>query len=385
MYSHILFREYSPFEKFEYWYESIEYALVVLELSAFCREQYCKNSVICSFEEAYIKDTIFKNCLIVSANWERTNLYSVIFESCLLKRLNFEYAIFGNIHFYNTAIPFIFGGPEYILSTNDNVTIMSKIKPMTAKQYTEYLYVSLEFFSKTNNWFPAVNILLALGYKDRAYDMILQGANELIHIRKFRTLRYLIILAKRTSILSYADKAHLFQELGLMIQLLETDSTIDSYDKRMYISSIRSLLLPTELGAHFLTVKTNIKQDDTETIDAIYKMIETIATNILEAPHKITISHNSPYILDVLLALSPQIISGAAAVLAAVLPNTTNKSKNKSDVETLKEAIAKYRPDLDASMIQNIICSISRLEPALNNVDIQIIQTTLPPESSSNE
>lgn len=369
--------------------------------SVCCFAIFCKSKFVnttfrnctlndCNFEEAFLDGVIFGNCQIVSANWESSNLYSVKFESCMLKRLNFEYAVFGDIHFISTAIPFqtipfIFGGPEYILSTNDNVSIMSKIQPMTPQEYIDYMYISLEFFIKTNNWFPAVNILLALNKAEEAYKLIVQGAKEMIHLQKFRTLRHLIILSNRSSVLSYADKAHLFQELSPLMEMLESDDTIDTYDKRMYISSIRSSLLPTERGTHFLTIKTDIDQDNTQAINAMYKIVETLATDILDTPHKITISHNSPFVLDIALALSSPIISGATTILAAVLPKMLERHKEKSDVDMLKEAIVRCRPDLDASAVQRIVRSISCFEPDLNNVNIQIVQTTLPPEISNNE
>lgn len=345
----------------------------------------------CNFEDAYFNDTDFNNCHITSANWENSNLYAANFNSCKLSRLNFEYAIFGKVHFCDTiipfqTIPFIFGGPEYILSTKDNVMIKSLVHNMTVQEYREYLDISLEFFIKTNNWFPAANILLALNYDDQAYHLILEGSKELIHMQKFRTLRNLIILSNKSVALSYDNKAHLFQELNQMVQSLEDDDNIDSYDKRMYISSIRSSLLPTECGVQYYTIKTNIDQDNTVALNSIYGIIEIVASKIVNAPHKITISHNSPFVLDLALALAPQVISGAAAIFAAILPKIMDKhTNNKSDVESLAEAIKRYRPDFSESEVQNIVRSIARLEPELNNINIQVTPITLPPETSNNE
>lgn len=346
----------------------------------------------CNFGDSYFNGTDFNNCQITSANWENSNLYAANFNSCKLSRLNFEYATFGNIHFCDTiipfqTIPFIFGGPEYILSTEDNVMIKSLVHDMTAKEYREYLDISLEFFIKTNNWFPAANILLALNYDDEAYKLILEGSKELIHMQKFRTLCNLIILSNKSIALSYDNKAHLFQELNKMVQKLENDDNIDSYDKRMYISSIRSSLLPTECGVQYYTIQTNIEQDNTVAINSIYGIIEIIASKIVNAPHKITISHNSPFVLDLALALAPQVISGAAAIFAAILPKIIDKhnNDNKSDVENLAEAIKRYRPDFNELEVQNIVRSIAKLEPELNNIDIQVTPITLPPETSNNE
>lgn len=344
----------------------------------------------CNFENAHLESTMFSSCNITSANWESCNLNSATFDGCRLHLLNFEYAIWGNVHFNNTTIPFqtvpfIFGGPEYVLSTNDKVQFSSKLNAMPAKEYTEYLYAMMEFFVKTNNWFPAVNLSLAFGKARQAFDLLLHGTKELIHLRKFRTLHHLIALSNKSAGISTADKVHLFHELLPMLGTLEKDNTVDTFDKRMYISTLRSSVLPTEQGLHYVTLRTNIDTDNTEAVNALYELLENVATDILGVSHEIKISHNSPFVLDVSLALAPSIIGGAITLLNTVLSKHLNKKKSESDADKLKKSIQACRPDLSDTEVYKLVCNVLTYEPRLVDVSIQLVQTTLPPETTIRE
>ena len=366
-----------------------------VKCSAFFNKSKLSNTIFnnctlmdCSYEDAYLDSVTFNCCNIISANWENCNLNAATFKECKLKSLNFEYAIWGDVHFNSTeipfqTIPFIFGGPEYILSTKDTAQIKSKVHPLSVDEYRGFLPALLEFYVRTHNWFPAINLLLAFGNTDEALNLLLQGSKNLIVLRKFRTLKYLIALSNRSKVLPARTKSHLYQELAQLLDNLEMDKSIDDFDRRMYINTLRSSMLPTEQGLCYLTLKTDIDHANTESVNAVYEFTELYATTMLNASHEIKISHNSPVVLDVALALAPAVIEAAAALLNTVLSKVLDKKKKATDEETLKEALHKFRSDLTDADIHNIVRSVARYEPALESVNIQIIQATLPPETTS--
>lgn len=326
------------------------------------------------FTNAYMYNVEFYKCQMISLNWEFCDFVSATFIECFFSMLNFEFAIFKDIHFINTlipfqSIPFVFGGPQYVLSTDDNVYFKSESKgKINISEYRECMRKMLEFYKMTNNVFPTANLLLAYGKADEGYEIIKDGIVQITELKKYRTLKYLTYLFNATTAISNKKKPHLYTELFETLKKVSVSTEIDDFDRRMYFNQIRDTLLPTNNGGCIYTFKTNIDSTETERIKALYNVLDKIADCFDGCSHRIHISHNSEVVMELLLIGMPAVISATAQIISAII---TKKNKNKSVLSndlSVTININTNTLNISSDKLQNIKDAVIKLD----NLDINL-------------
>ncbi len=335
-----------------------------------------------NFSEAYLAAVKFEQCEIISFNWEFCDLHAVEFENVTFSKMNFEFAIFGDVHFIGTllpfqSIPFIFGGPQYVLTTKDDAYFKSEAKgKLSLVEYKEYMLEMLEFYKRTNNIFPTANLLLAYGYANEGYEVIKNGIKQITQLRKYRTLRYLTHLFNTTTAIPTKHKPHLYQELFETLESVSNDANIDNFDKRNYFTHIRSTLSSTENGSYVLSFKTNIDSSDTERVKLLYEALEDFANCIPDASHQIHISHNSDIVADLIIAATPAIIG----LIGTVIPALIAKSKAKSESAPI---VVNININNSNNLENDLTATFERLREA--NVLTGITTAVIPPRNTNGD
>lgn len=338
-----------------------------------------------NYTEAYMRNTHFSDCDIISATWEFCSFKDVSFTRSNFSKLNFEFAIFETVHFINTlipfqSIPFIFGGPKYVLETPDNAYFKSEINGKLAlSEYKAYMKEMLEFYKRTDNFFPAANLLLAYGYPDDGYRMIKEGIIKFTMLRKYRALKYITYLFNISEAIPNNRKPHLYLELFDIIQNISNDPNIDDFDKRTYFDYIRNTLISTENGGCICSLKTNIDSNDTERIGALYNALEEVTECLDNSTHRIHISHNSEVVMELLIVAVPAVIAAAAQIITALI----SKSKDKADSDSNYLSIKISGTNLSSDKLQRLQEAAERLSTL--GINLESLLTLIPPRDSNND
>lgn len=333
------------------------------------------NNMILS--DSYMSNVIFQNTNLISASWEFCHLSSVTFNNSTFSKLNFEYAIFGDVHCIDTllpfqSIPFIFGGPQYVLSTSDNVYFKSQIREkLSLQEYKQYMEEMLEFYKLTNNIFPLANLLLSYGNSSEGYDVIKRGIVELSEMGKLRTLCYLVYLFNSTTVIPFNKKPHLYQELFEVIHKINISKDIDRFDKNLYLNQIRSTLLFTENGGYICSIKTNVDSSDSTKVHALYDTLESVVNCFDNISHNIQLSHNSDMFIELVIACTPAIITSITQIITLII----NKTKNKSNANNVEINISINELDIPKNKLNQLNNCIRQLIAL--DIDITALTTEI--------
>lgn len=338
-----------------------------------------------NFSDAYMQNTNFFECSIISATWEFCNFKKVNFTESSFSKLNFEFAIFENIHFINTlipfqSIPFIFGGPQYVLETTDEAYFKSESDgKMTLSAYKHYMQEMLEFYKRTDNLFPTANLLLAYGFSEEGYQVIKDGIIQFTMLRKYRALKYLTYLFNMSKSIPNNRKPHLYLDLFDTLQKISNDHNIDDFDKRTYFDYIRNTLISTDNGGCICSLKTNIDSNDTERIGALYQALEKVTECLDNSTHRIHISHNSEIVMELLVVAVPAVIAAASQIITALI----SKSKDKNDQNSTCLSIKISGSDLSNDRLQKIQEVADRLSEL--GINLESLFTIIPPRDTNSD
>lgn len=182
-----------------------------LKSTSFCKSEFIEcimNSMsldACFFTDVIFNEFEFNKCDISDIIWENAKFLKCLFKDTLLQKLNFEFTYFANNHFDHSSIPFasipfVFGGIEYILNTEDEVYIKT-IHPayednkMSKMQYIDLLPDLLLFYKKTLNYFPLANIYLGIGKIQDGIEAIKNGLEFWFNLHNYKIMYYLCELA----------------------------------------------------------------------------------------------------------------------------------------------------------------------------------------------
>ena len=343
------------------------------------------SDVICT--NAYMLNVEFCKCEIVSSNWEFCDFVCAFFKECTFSMLNFEFAIFEDIHFIDTlipfqSIPFVFGGPQYVLSTSDDAYFKSEVNGrINISEYRKYMKEMLEFYKMTNNVFPAANLLLAYGEANDGYEMIKKGIVQITELKKYRTLKYLTYLFNTTNSISNKKKPHLYTELFETLKKVSDSTEIDDFDKRMYFDQIRNTLLSTENGGCIYTFKTNIDSTETERIKALYQVLDQVADCFDGCSHRIHISHNSEIVMELFIAGIPAVIAAASQIITAIITKSKKNDQLKKNGSGITININTDTLNISSDKVQNIIDATSTLNAL--GINLEALYAIYPSQNSN--
>lgn len=278
--------------------------------SVICNSQFINLDIsAANFTNAIFENVLFKDCTWKSLCLEGTVFKNTIFENVDFQKLNFEFSFFDNIKMSNVRLPFptipyIFNGLKYLMNTQDSIKISSAASEsgsISVEEYLGNLNDLVIFYTKTQNYFPLANILIAQAKYDQAYAAILSGINfSMMYIRNFRLVYYYTKLLQITEKFTLEQRANIY---NLIIKNSNQNNwrPLDYYNFNHYIDKIRNTLL-NELQNDFLaiTLTTNILCNEYSKISCLYQVLENVV-NLIEKEYKnkiihyIEIRHNSPH------------------------------------------------------------------------------------------
>lgn len=256
----------------------------------------------CDFDSIILDEAIFSNCQFNSNFWNAVSTYlckfdDTIFDSVIFRNMNFEYSIFNNIHMNNMKLPFptipyIYGGLQYLATTNDNIRITSQHDIKNGISKNDYLSQldDLEvFYSYACNYFPLANIYLAKDKSNQCKAAIIYGIENALLKSDFRMIENFARLISFNSIFSMSERYDLFNNTISHISNTKGDNEINKC-----VFNLRTYLFNTgnDSSLH-LSIKTNVENE--EKLSILISAIENIISTNNKCTHNIEIRHNSPY------------------------------------------------------------------------------------------
>ncbi len=300
------------------------------------------------FENVKFEDCVWRSLCLEGSVFSNTTLNNVT-----LRKLNFEFSLFENIKLNNVRLPFptipyIFNGLSYLMNTSDSVKISSAASESGSISIDEYLnYVDdlIAFYTKTQNYFPLANILIAKGEYEQAYAAIIAGIKFSMKIKNFRLVYYYSKLLQITPVFSSAQKANAYKRIIGFSGLIDWNP-IDYYNFSHYIDKIRNTLL-NEKDGDFLTVNlnTNILSNEYDKLLCLYENIDNIIQLIEEEKdtkkiYYTEIRHNSPYDVFIKAFADPDVLSlllNAVCIVFSGIKSIAIDRKEKKKLEEKEE------------------------------------------------
>ena len=311
-----------------------------------------------NMSECYIQETTWNQCPSGIATMASSYLKSCRFlstkpgnlaESCLddvyienirLTNINMEFASFKNIRMKDVVLPFsqmpyVFGGLEYLMDTDDSVRISSHINNLHSISLDEYINVLKDmevFYSYREEYFPLANIMLAFHRYDEALEAILHGIKHTAVQRDFRMCKYYCKMITENGNFSAETLKALYQVLydATPVYML---SEPQYYQYLQHMPEIKSMLVenPNRYPHMLLTLETNINYQESASISMLLTCLDELIHldgSFLVNP-SITIRHNSPLEFAISLCGTPL---GMLAVGALVLSIISNVCKTYNEV-----------------------------------------------------
>ncbi len=254
----------------------------------------------CVLDEAFFSKCTFKNNLWIAVSTYLCLFEDVSFTSVKFRNMNFEYSIFSNIHMNDMKLPFptipyIFGGLNYLLTTDDNICITSQHNlknGITKKEYLTQLKNLEIFYSYTCNYFPLANIYLTEKKNDYAKSAIMYGIIKAIEQSDFKMLTHYARLISMNPVFTPTEKHALYNNVIAKV----AKSLIDNHNEiNKYILDFRTFLFNDESCSSFhLSIKTNIESEAKLAI-LIEEIEDIIHSNNVAYDYSIELRHNSPF------------------------------------------------------------------------------------------
>lgn len=277
--------------------------------------------------------TQLNNCKIqggemISSTLEFAEFRNTYFENLRLANLSMEYSEFNNVQMENVVLPFaqlpfIFGGLDYILLTNDNISISANMKDIKSISVDEYIQTFEDwkiFFYNRELYFPLANILLAQNKKEEALEALLSGILTMINHSDYRMLKYLCKLAASHNSVSKAECRMLYTRIEELISSMP-QTPVQQYNYAIHMNDIRNILVenPKSESRLYLSLKTNILTDEQPCLYHIVSYLEMFLDipSFALTTKTISIRHNSPYEIIA-------VVVGATYVLSKIVESITN-------------------------------------------------------------
>lgn len=317
---------------------------------------------------ANFTNTVFENVTFEDCIWQSLCLEGAVFsnttlDNVTLRKLNFEFSFFENIKLDNVRLPFptipyIFNGFSYLMHTSDFVKISSAASESGSISIDEYLNYTddlITFYTKTQNYFPLANILIAKDEYEQAYEAIIAGIKfSMMIIKNFRLVYYYSKLLQITPVFSAAQKAEAYKTIINSSALINWN-LIDYYNFSLYIDKIRNTLL-NEKNGNFLTVNlnTNILSSEYDKLLCLYENIDNIIRLIEEKKgtkikYYTEIRHNSPYDIFIKAFSDLDTLSLLLSAVCIVCSGTKNIVFDRKEKKKLEE-----KEDNKITILQNI-------------------------------
>lgn len=347
----------------------------------------------CNMSDCHFQETVWDGCAHGAANMSsawldgciflgtkpgnlaEAVLENVVLENVRLTNMNMEFSTFQKPSMNNVILPFsqlpyIFGGLQYLLQTDDSVRISSHINKSDSISVNEYYSVLKDmeiFYSYRQEYFPLANILLAFHRWDEALAATLWGLKEAALQRDFRMCKYYCKLITMNGRFPKKTFRELYQAIcqAAPVQNL-SEAQYHQYLK--HIPDIRSMLIenPNQYPHAELRIETQIDENDSIQNSTLLSSLDRLlhlngATLVLPS---ITISHNSPEIFVISLCGLPLSILAVGALVLYAISGVCKAYNNVADAILKTQEIIKNRHDIKRTEleVQKLSAEVIKLE-----------------------
>lgn len=344
-------------------------------------------------------NTDFHNARIFMSTVENSKFQKCSFKNVELCDLNLCFSDFENVHMDHVSFPFyqlpyVFGGLQYFLHTDEDVFIGaedSNGKILYPDQYKQLLPDIINYFKFYNDFFPIANIYMACGELSLAYETIILGIKQSAKQKDFRMLKFLCKLAADTHMFSSKQLQALYDQ----IYDAASFGNLTDFERKNYfinLGVIRELLLFNDKQKATLEyrLKTNIDNTDSNRLGILLSEIENIFTIFRDEDitYRIELKHQCPWdIIYVIIASAPQLecliqafaaMVGPANSLVSLINNCINLAKvifkHTSEAEPLEEDKEIKKHQLNVLKQQEIL---NEQQIYINNLKIKQLENSL--------
>lgn len=310
--------------------------LCVFELSSFictddCNLSFYKNISFCNclFKNCKFENIIFKNCVLTdatfiscqfinckfqSSSFDGTKFIQCQFDKLVARNMNLDYSQYRNCTFKNSQvslfqIAYTIGLLQCITYDSDNEFAFQGRTISSTSFYKEYINYLITFFRERGDLFPLSNLLFFV-QNDEAKNYITSGIKIAMSAQKYRLVLHYCELINYYNCLSSIEKRELIAYLNASIKSISTNQNISEAIK--YSVLIEHYLLDKydNIPHYYISIETDYASAAGEQISSLISELDEIL--ILEqgerGEHNITITHNSPLWLDIILAVGGSIV-----------------------------------------------------------------------------
>lgn len=254
------------------------------------------------FGNAEISETSFIHCSFEEADFLDTELTDVD-----LSQASFDYAHFNSVKLINSILPFWSAlrshGCLNALQHSENVQIKysSDAKGISVAEFLSKLESLLPYFYKKRQHFVLANVCIFLGRQKDALAYIIEGLQESIQSRDFRTIRHLCELAAQNQFFT-------IKQLRQLYELLISEHAIHGmshHEYQLYLAEIREIRHflvenPYGLPRMVITMQTTLAEDDYIGLSSLLKFWDdSIRSFLPQSIYHISIYRNSPPWLEI--------------------------------------------------------------------------------------
>ncbi len=323
------------------------------------------NSV--SFDEATLCSCKFEKNKWNAVTTDLCKFDSCFFDSVVFRNMNFEFSIFRDIHMHNMKLPFptipyIYGGLQYLISTNDDINITSQhnLKEGISKEkYLDELHNLEVFYSYSCNYFPLANIYFAQEKKLQGKAAIVYGINKAIENHDYRMIENYARLIQINSVFDMTERYNLYYNT---ISKISTQEAISYDDANRCLFNFRTFLFNSGDDSSFhLSIKTGI-ESETQLANLICKIEEVIRSAQTTSSYSIELRHNSPFELFVNLFADYDSVCYLLGSLLLFLKG----------IDTVINKVFEHIKNVQEIQKQSIENKMLKQQMKLNELDIQL-------------
>ncbi len=270
----------------------------------------------CVFSEAIFINCKFINCKFKSSSFDGTKFLLCEFNHLIARNLNMDYSQYRECRFYNSEISlfqcaYTTGILQSLeMSENNYFAFQGKNLPVS-KFYNEYIHYLTSYFNERGEFFPLANIECYRGNIIEGKLLIEKGIKTSIQSQKYRLALHYCELINFYNCFTSAEKRQIIQFTNLCLACLQDEENIS--EALRYSVLIEHVLLNNydNRTVYYISLQTDLIDEKDECIPSFVTDLDKLLSEYQghTGEHNLTITHNSPLWLDIVLALGCGIVA----------------------------------------------------------------------------
>ncbi len=285
----------------------------------------------CVLTDATFISCEFENCKFQSSSFDGTKFIKCNFDHLIARNMNLDYSQYRDCEFRNSQISlfqiaYTLGLLQCIPKDSDNVFAFQGKEIAPKVFFNEYIYYLCEYFKDLKDLYPLSNLFYFLENKD-AKKLIIRGIKEAMVSQKYKLVLHYCELINYYFCLNSKEKHELISFLNSTIEAISLNENIREAVKYSILIQHYLLNKYDNIPHCYISIETeyNVK-NGSEIKDLIAELDNLLIIEQGEkGEHSITITHNSPIWLDIVLAIGSSILG--AYLKEEVIDRIINKLK----------------------------------------------------------